>query len=97
MRMAAMTRTIFMPARVCASILAADDDHGEGAGDDGWTRARVLRGRIGARTEFGSDEIDAVGAGVVGHGARAGLGSEALDGGIAGSGGVDHGENAVAA
>ena len=35
--------------------------------------------------------------GVVGHGARAGLRGQALDGWIAGSGGVDDGEDAVAA
>ena len=58
---------------------------------------RVLRRGIGARAEVGGDEIDAVGGGVVGHGARAGLRGQALDGGIAGSGGVDDGENSVAA
>ena len=80
-----------------ASILAADDDDGEGAGDDGRTRARVRRSGIGARAEVGGDEIDAVGGGVVGHGARTGLSGEALDGWIAGRGGVDDGEDAVAA
>ena len=76
---------------------AADDDDGECSGDDGRTRARVLRSGIGARTKVGGDEIDAVGGGFVGHGARTGLGGEAFNCRIACGASVNDGENAVAA
>src|ERR1700728_3262835 len=97
MRMTATMRKILTLKPAFASILTADDDDGECAGDDGRTRVRVLRSGIGARAKVGGDEIDAVGGEIVGHGARAGLGGEAFNCGIAGGGGVNDGENAVAA
>src|ERR1035441_7776950 len=54
-------------------------------------------GGAGAGAEFSGDQVDAVGSGVIGHGAGAALGGQVLDSGVAGGVGIDYGEDSLAA
>jgi hypothetical protein len=78
-------------------VLPAHDEDGKAAGNDGWTGARIVGSWVGAGAEFGGDQVDAIGGGVIGHGAGAALGGQALDSGVAGGCGIDYGENSLAA
>jgi len=57
----------------------------------------VVGGSIGRRAEVGGYGVDAIGGGVVGHGAGAAFGVQRLDCLVGGGGGVDNGENSLAA
>ena len=80
----------------CAGSAAGDED-GEAAGDHGRAAVGIFRRWCGPRAELGGDEVDAVSGGVVTEGAGAAHGAEGFDGGVAGLGGVNHGEDAFSA
>src|ERR1039458_3137632 len=76
-------------------LLPANDQHNKAAGEHRWAGARISGCGFGTRAKLGGDQVDAVSGGVVGHRPCAALGGQALNGGIAWSAGIDHGENSL--
>src|ERR1017187_4625445 len=79
------------------SRLAAYDEDDKAAGEDWWTGARIFWRWVGAGADLCRDEVDAVGGGVVGHGAGAALGGQIFDCGVGCGAGIDDGDSARSA
>ena len=78
-------------------VLPTHDEDGEAAGNDGWPWVRIVRSWVGSGAELGGHQINAIGGGVIGHGAGAALGGQVLNGGIVGRRGIDYGKNSLVA
>src|ERR1035441_331567 len=88
---------LVVPVRLGGCSLTAYDQHDKAARDDRRARARIVGGWVGPGAEFGGDQVDAVGGGVVSHGAGAALRGQALKCWVAGGRGIDYGEDSLAA